>query len=180
MYPTTAQARAILNLSIIIYFSNTLVFCQFCLFPKRCTQSAIQFTLMCPATVNVIVCSAPHSSTHLYHKNFLSVSRPLCPPPSHLVCSHLALGTLVRLQALTERTLNRLHFSGNGLEGLLIMLLPLQSFIQTLLLLTDLGSGRNGMEGKSEGCELERNIPSFVLWFTVAELVRELFPFFKV
>lgn len=88
--------------------------------------------------------------------NFLSISRPLCPPPSHLVCSHLALGTLVRLQALTERSLNRLHFSGNGLEGLLIMLLPLQGFIQTLLLLADLRSERKGGKEKSKGCELER------------------------
>lgn len=54
------------------------------------------------------------------------------------MCSHLALWTLARLQALVERRLDRFHFSGNGLEGLLIMLLPLQSFIQALLLLADL------------------------------------------
>lgn len=52
-------------------------------------------------------------------------------PPSftHLMCSHLALWTLVWLKALVECSFNGLHFSRNGLEGLLIMLLSLQSFI---------------------------------------------------
>lgn len=78
-----------------------------------------------------------------------SVSPDLSVPPlSHLVCSHLALWALVRLQALIERSLNGLHFSGNGLEGLLIMLLPLQSFIQTLLLLADLCLERRGGKEK--------------------------------
>lgn len=60
------------------------------------------------------------------------------PLLSHLVCSHLALWALARLQALVERPLDGLHLSGDGLEGLLIMLLPLQSLIQTFLFLTDL------------------------------------------
>lgn len=78
-----------------------------------------------------------------------SVSPDLSVPPlSHLVCSHLALWALVRLQALIECSLNGLHFSGNGLEGLLIMLLPLQSFIQTLLLLADLCLERRGGKEK--------------------------------
>lgn len=61
-------------------------------------------------------------------------------PPSftHLMCSHLALWTLVWLKALVECSFNGLHFSRNGLEGLLIMLLSLQSFIQTFLFLADL------------------------------------------
>jgi len=58
------------------------------------------------------------------------------PPLSHLVCSHLALGALVRLRALTERSLNGFHLCGYGLEGLLIVLLSLESLVQTLLLLT--------------------------------------------
>lgn len=75
-------------------------------------------------------------SVILYHKyNFPTISRSLCPPLSHLVCGHLALGALVRLQTLIERSLDGLHLSGNGLQGLLVVLLPLQSLIQTLLLL---------------------------------------------
>lgn len=73
----------------------------------------------------------------------LLTSKPLKAsslPPSlpHLVCSHLALGALARLQAFIERPLDGLHLCGNGLERLLIMLLSLQSLIQTLLLLADL------------------------------------------
>lgn len=54
------------------------------------------------------------------------------------MCSHLALWSLAGLQALVERRLDRFHFSRNGLEGLLVMLLTLQSFVQALLLLADL------------------------------------------
>lgn len=55
--------------------------------------------------------------------------------PTNLVSRHLALWGLVRLQALVESPLDGLHLSGNGLEGFLIMLLTLQGFVQTLLLL---------------------------------------------
>lgn len=57
---------------------------------------------------------------------------------THLVCSHLALRALVGLQAFIERSLDRLHLGGDGLQRLLVVLLPLQRLIQTLLLLTDL------------------------------------------
>lgn len=60
------------------------------------------------------------------------------PRRSHLVCSHLALWALVGLQTLIECCLDGLHLSGNGLEGLLIMLLSLQGLIQALLLLANL------------------------------------------
>lgn len=75
----------------------------------------------------------PFSITHNPTSPAISV-----PPLSHLVCSHLALWGFGRVQAFIERRLDGLHLSGNGLEGLLIMLLPLQSLVQTLLLLTDL------------------------------------------
>lgn len=54
------------------------------------------------------------------------------------MCSHLALGGLAGLQALVERRFDGLHLGGDGLEGLLVVLLSLQSFVQTLLLFTDL------------------------------------------
>lgn len=60
--------------------------------------------------------------------------------------SHLALGGLAGLQALVERPLDGLHLGGDGLEGLLVMLLSLQSFVQTLLLLADLHEDREGEE----------------------------------
>lgn len=58
---------------------------------------------------------------------------------SHLMCRHLALGALAGLQAFAERRLDRLHLGGNGLQRLLVVLLSLQGFIQTLLLLAYLG-----------------------------------------
>lgn len=67
--------------------------------------------------------------------------------PSHLMCSHLALGRLAGLQALVERRLDGLHLGGDGLEGLLVMLLSLQGFVQTLLLLADLFKDREGESG---------------------------------
>lgn len=57
---------------------------------------------------------------------------------ANLMCSHLTLRRLVWLQALIESPFDGLHLSGNRLEGLLIVLLSFQSFIQTLLLLADL------------------------------------------
>lgn len=66
------------------------------------------------------------------------------------MCSHLALGALVGLQALIKRPLDGLHLGGNGLEGLLIVLLPLQSLIQTLLLLADLWWEMAGLGGKKD------------------------------
>ena len=91
--------------------------------------------------------SALHSaslSLELFYTTQLSKYLQTSSPPalSNLVCSHLALGGLVGLQALIERPLNGLHLGGNGLERLLIMLLPLQSLIQTLLLLADLWQER--------------------------------------
>lgn len=126
-----------------LFSRSRFVFHQVFLFPKRCRLSAFQFTLnMCYYfqcyhlyCTPLLLCLS-QSQTQLQYPN---ISRPLCLPPlSHLVCRHLALGGLVRLQALIERSLDGLHLGGNGLEGLLIMLLSLQSLVQTLLLLADL------------------------------------------
>lgn len=70
---------------------------------------------------------------------------------SHLMCSHLALGGLAGLQALVERRLYGLHLGGDGLKGLLVVLLSLQSFVQTLLLFTDLvkDGGQDGVNTPS-------------------------------
>lgn len=56
--------------------------------------------------------------------------------------SHLALWTPARLQVLAELQLNGLHFCGVGLQGVLVLLLSLQSFIQGALLFTDLKKKR--------------------------------------
>lgn len=52
--------------------------------------------------------------------------------------SHLAFWTPARLQVLTELHLDGLHFCGAGLEGVLVPLLTLQSFVECALLFTDL------------------------------------------
>lgn len=65
---------------------------------------------------------------------------------SHLMRRHLTLGGLVGLQAFTEHCLDGLHLGGDGLERLLIVLLPLQSLIQALLLLAYL------QERRTDGC----------------------------
>lgn len=79
----------------------------------------------------------------IFYDRILKIFR--LPSFTYLMCSHLALWTLVRLKAFIERSLDGLHFSRNGLEGFLIMLLPLQSFIKTFLFLADLcEEGRNG------------------------------------
>lgn len=79
------------------------------------------------------------------------ITREISKNPN-LVCCHLALRGLFRLQALTESSFDGLHLGGNGLEGFLIVLLPLQSFVQTLLLLAYLCVERN--EGKLNAPDL--------------------------
>lgn len=56
--------------------------------------------------------------------------------------SHLAFWTPAVLQALTEFHLDGLHLRGDGLEGVLVLLLTLQSFIESTLLFTDLEKNR--------------------------------------
>lgn len=56
--------------------------------------------------------------------------------------SHLAFWTPAVLQALAEFHLDGLHLRGDGLEGVLVLLLTLQSFIESTLLFTDLEKNR--------------------------------------
>lgn len=60
----------------------------------------------------------------------------------YLMLRHLALWTPAVLQTLTEFHLDGLHFCGDGLEGVLVLLLPFQSFIESALLFTDLKKKR--------------------------------------
>lgn len=122
-----ARPTATLNPSIIpcIPWAGSLFF--IIVFSQRNASSLLY-------NFYVIRSEAPSSSFRLTHMNTTQLVKSL----SHLVCSHLALGALVGLQALTECSFDGLHFGGDGLKGLLIMLLPLQSLIQTLLLFTDL------------------------------------------
>lgn len=127
--PMHNQLSAILRTTIIFGFPLIrLVFHQRFLFPKRCFLSEFLFTLL-------VLLSALHP-----------------PHLSDLVCSHMALRAFVRLQTLIESSLDGFHFGGNGLEGFLIMLLPLQSFIQTLLLLADLSLEKRCREERSGRC----------------------------
>lgn len=57
--------------------------------------------------------------------------------------SHLAFWTPAGLWALTEFQLNGLHLRRDGLEGVLVLLLAFQSFIECALLLTDLHQKRD-------------------------------------
>lgn len=52
--------------------------------------------------------------------------------------SHLAFWAPAGLEALTQLCLHGLHFGGNGLEGVLVLLLAFQSFVESPLFLTDL------------------------------------------
>lgn len=61
----------------------------------------------------------------------------------YLMLSHLALWTPARLQILTEFQLDGLHLRGDGLEGILVPLLALQSFVECALLLADLEQKRD-------------------------------------
>ena len=95
---------------------------------------------------SIILCSSQEMSPLLFSSSN-SFNFPVSPDPrvlsfTHLVCSHLALGALAGLQPLVEGPLDGLHLRGDGLEGLLIVLLPLQSLVQTLLLLADLWQER--------------------------------------
>lgn len=80
------------------------------------------------------------------------------------MCSHLTLRGLAGLQALVERRLDGLHLGGDGLKGLLVVLLSLQSFVQTLLLFTDLDEdgGEDGVNTPSllmEGLSFSSTTP---------------------
>lgn len=56
--------------------------------------------------------------------------------------SHLALRAPAGLQTLTEFHLDGLHLCGDGLEGVLVLLLTFQGLVETALLFTDLEKNR--------------------------------------
>lgn len=52
--------------------------------------------------------------------------------------SHLAFWTPARLEALAQLHLHGLHLGRDGLEGVLVLLLAFQSFVESPLFFTDL------------------------------------------
>ena len=56
---------------------------------------------------------------------------------------HLALGTPAVLRTFTEFHLDSLHFRGDGLEAVLVLLLAFQRFVECALLFADLKKKRD-------------------------------------
>lgn len=64
---------------------------------------------------------------------------------------------------LTEFHLDSLHFCGDGLEGVLVLLLAFQSFVECALLFTDLKK-----KGDITKCSLAPYLPDYDISFLTA------------